>query len=92
MSEERKLRGERIQIYFDCICGTICSIITIISLIITFINQRILNYTIFVISIVFFTSWLSLSVFIIFLGIYTWHKAKYFDETKQRKDLRPPII
>lgn len=92
MSEQKQIRDERIHILFDCICGVISSSIAIGCLIFTAINRRIFDHIIFMVSMVFWISWLSLSGFLIVLGIYTMYKSKHFDEKKQRRDLRPPII
>ena len=67
-----EVRNERIAIYFDCICGTICSITALIGIFFFTLPGGIKNFTTFVIGITFLFGYLFVSLFVIGLGIYTY--------------------
>ncbi len=94
MSSDDMIKRERKQIYFDCICGTICSISALIggfSFALT--DGGIKDFTYFVIGTIFWLGYLFLSIFIIGIGIYTYYKAKNFSpDAPVRKKLKAPII
>jgi len=87
-------KSERIQIYFDCICGTICSISALIGIFFfTLPRGEIKNFTYFVIGTTFWFGYLFLSLFIIGVGIYTYYQSKnYSPDEPVRKKLKVPII
>jgi len=72
----KKLKHERIQIYFDCICGIICSGLSISGMIITTILRRIFNPYWYTLSLTFWIIWLIFSIYLILLGIYTKRKEE----------------
>ncbi|MHA1411519.1 MAG: hypothetical protein ACTSUX_05410 [Promethearchaeota archaeon] len=83
----------RKRIYFDCICGVICAIISLGSAFYFTSKEGIYNITIYMISLVFWLFWLALSLFLIFMGLYTYYLEKKYPEGKKtKKKLRPPII
>lgn len=88
-SEERNYR---ISVYFDCICGLLSSTLALIAIIFTTIKFGIRNPKMYTVGLTFWICWLIFSLFLIGLGIYTHMKNKNFDESKARKDIRPPII
>jgi ABC-type antimicrobial peptide transport system permease subunit len=86
-------KNERKQIYFDCICGTICSISAFIGIFVFTLQEGIVYPVYFALGLLFFSIYLSISLFVIGLGIYTYYKAKNYDpNTKPKKDLRAPMV
>jgi len=93
MPSHDKVRSERKQIYFDCICGTICSISALIGIFFFTLPGGIKNFTYFVIGTTFLFGYLFLSLFVIGVGIYTYYKAKNFSSDEPvRKNLKAPIF
>jgi uncharacterized Tic20 family protein len=90
MNKQKK--NYNIQIYFDCICGSISSILSLIGIFFTAVVFGIKNRITFTIGVTFWICYLIFSFFLIFLGIYTWYQEKHYDEKKPRKDLKPPIV
>ena len=90
----KDLKSERIQIYFDCICGTICSISALIGIFFfTIPRGEIRDLTFVVIGTTFWFGYLFLSLFLIGLGIYTYYTAKNFSpDGLVRKTLKAPIV
>ena len=90
----KDLKSERISIYFDCICGTICSISALFGIFIfTLPGGDIKNFTSFVIGTIFWFGYLFLSLFVIGVGIYTYYKAKNFSpDGPVRKKLKVTIV
>jgi uncharacterized Tic20 family protein len=88
----RKVKDVRRQIYFDCICGIISSVLSLIGIIFTAIVFGIKNRIYFTIGITFWICYLIFSIFLILFGIYTWYQEKHYEERKPRKDLKPPIV
>ncbi|MFX1553532.1 MAG: hypothetical protein ACFFBV_06360 [Promethearchaeota archaeon] len=88
-SEEKNLR---ISIYFDCICGSISAIISLSCIIFFAIVEGIESPGWFTVGLTFWISWLIFSIFLISLGIYTYLREKHFDEKKQKKKLKAPIV
>ena len=94
MSSDDKIKRERIQIYFDCICGTVCSISALIGIFFFALPSRgVIDPTLFVIGTTFWFGYLFLSLFIIGVGIYTYYQAKNFSsDAPVGKKLKAPII
>ncbi len=91
--QHKNLRSQRIAIYFDCICGTICSISAFIGIAIFTQQEGIVNPGNFIIGLSFWIGYLLLSVFIISLGIYTYFQEKNFDpDAIPKNKLRAPIV
>jgi len=90
----KDLKSERIQIYFDCICGTICSISALIGIFFfTLPGGGIKDITFFVIGTTFWFGYLFLSVFLIGVGVYTYYQAKNFSpDDPVRKKLKASIV
>jgi hypothetical protein len=92
MSTQRRAKKERQKIYFDCICGAVCSISALIG-ILFFTKGKILNPTNFIIGLSFWIGYLAISIFVIGLGIYTYYREKNFDpDAIPKKKLRAPIV
>ncbi|MHA1460064.1 MAG: hypothetical protein ACTSO8_01170 [Promethearchaeota archaeon] len=92
-TQHKDLKSQRIAIYFDCICGTICSISAFIGIFIFTQQEGILFPVNFTIGLSFWIGYLSLSLFIIGLGIYTYYQEKRFNpDAIPRKGLRAPIV
>ncbi|MFX1455914.1 MAG: hypothetical protein ACFFDB_11130 [Promethearchaeota archaeon] len=85
-------KSHRKAIYFDLICGTICSITALTGIIFISLTQRITYMAGFITGLSFWILYLAFSIFLIFLGIYTWWKEKHFDEQPLREDLKAPIV
>jgi len=93
MPSEDALKSHRASIYFDSICGSTWSIIAFVCIAYTISHKGIYDITGFIIWLVFWIVSFSISLFFIFLGIYTWHQEKHYTEkSKKRKDIKPPII
>ena len=88
------VKSERISIYFDCICGTICSISALFGIFFFALpGGDIKDFTFFVIGTTFWFGYLFLSLFVIGVGIFTYYKAKNFSTDEPvRKKLKVPIV
>ncbi|NVM16089.1 MAG: hypothetical protein HWN80_00130 [Candidatus Lokiarchaeota archaeon] len=92
-TQQKKLKSLRIQIYFDCICGTICSITAFIGIYFYIQEEGILFPINFAIGLSFWIGYLLLSFFMIGLGIYTYYREQRFDpDATPKKDLKAPIV
>ncbi len=91
--QHKNLKSERIQIYFDCICGSVCSISALIGIFFFTQQEGILYPASFTLGLIFWVGYLGLSVFIIGLGIYTYYREKSFNpDAIPKKKLRAPIV
>jgi len=89
----KTIRDERIQIYFDCICGTICSVSALIGILVFAQQEGNLNSISFILGLSFWIGYLAISIFVIGLGIYTYYREKNFDpDAIPKKKLRAPIV
>lgn len=89
----KDLKSERIQIYFDCICGTVCSITAFIGIFVFTQQEGILYPVNFTVGLIFWIGYLFISLFVIGLGIYTYYKAKNYDpDAVPKKKLRAPMV
>ena len=89
----KDLKSERRAIYFDCICGTICSILGFIGIFVYTKQEGIVYPVYFTLGIIGFCIYFSVSFFVIGLGIYTYYKAKNYDpNAPPRRDLRAPMV
>ena len=85
-------KSERIQIYFDCICGIVSSIVSLFGIFLVTLQKGILNPTNFTLGISFCIGYLVVSIFMIGLGIYTWYREKNTDpDAIPKKKLKAPI-
>ncbi len=87
-SEEKNYR---IGIYFDCICGSIISIISLTGIFYSAIVTKTTG-SFWVIGLSFWTAYLLVSIYLIFLGIYTYFREKKYGVKEPKKDLKPPIV
>lgn len=93
MFSDDKIKRERIKIYFDCICGTICSLSALIGIFVFVLpSGDIQNITFFVIGATFWLGYFCLSLFLIGVGIYTYYQAKNFSPDGPKKKLKAPIV
>lgn len=92
MESSDQARQERISVYVDCILGTISAILSLSGIAFFTIKFGVSNRTTYTIGLTFWVFWLLFSLFLIGLGIYTHMKNKNFDQTKTRRDLRPPVV
>jgi hypothetical protein len=87
-------KGFQTALFFETILGIISSSLAIYAIIFV-ANNFVIEYPwMFITSLTFWICYLIFSIFIIFLGIYTWYKEKHFDEYKdkyEKKILRAPI-
>ena len=89
----KRVKSERAAIYFDCICGSVCSISALIGIFFFTQQEGILYPASFTVGLIFWFGYLGLSVFLIGLGIYTYYREKSFDpEAIPKKKLRAPIV
>ena len=86
-------KSERVQIYFDCICGSISSIVALFGISLVVIQKGILNLTYFTIGVSFWIGYLAVSIFMIGLGLYTYYREKNSDpKAIPKKKLKAPIV
>jgi len=89
----KNIKSVRIQIYFDCICGIICSITAFIGIFIFTLQKGILFPINFTIGLSFWICYLLISISMIGLGIYTYYQEKRYDpDAIPKKKLRAPIV
>jgi hypothetical protein len=91
-STEDKIKRERIALYFDCICGATSATISISAIIFFAIKEGIPYPDRFSLGLTFWIIWLIFSLTLIGIGISQYHHEKHFDEKKQRKDIKAPIV
>jgi len=90
---DNKIKSLRIQIYFDCICGIICSITAFIGIFFFALQKGIIYPTYFTIGLCFWIGYFLLSLFVIGLGIYTYYQEKHFNpDAIPKKKIKAPII
>jgi len=84
----------RSAIYFECILGLISSIIALTGLVLVAVkvSSAKIKPVLFTASFTFWIFYFGFSIFIIFLGFYSWYREKTLDKREPRKDLKPPII
>jgi len=87
-----KVKSERQRLYFDLICGVICSTSALAGIMYVTIMFKITNVGGWLTGLTFWIFYLILSISCIVMGIYSKWKEKQFDERKPRKDLKPPIV
>ncbi len=94
MYSDDNIKRERIQIYFDILCGITCSISALIGIFFFFLPERgVVNLPQFVIGVIFWIGYLCLSIFLIGLGIFTHYKEKNFSpDDPKRKKLKAPMV
>jgi len=94
MYSEENIKRERVQIYFDCICGIICSLSALIGIFVFVLpGVGIQNITFFVIGASFWLGYLCLSCFLIGVGVYTYYKSKnYSPDNPPKKKLKAPMV
>ena len=85
-------KSARKAIYFDLICGVVCSTTALTGIVFVSITQEITYMAGWVTGLTLWILYLIFSLFLITVGIYTWWREKLFDEQAPRKDLKPPII
>jgi uncharacterized Tic20 family protein len=92
-TEHKNIKSYRIQIYFDCICGAISSILALIGIFVFTVQLGILNSTSFIIGLSFWIGYFALSLFVIGLGIYTYYREKNFNpDAIPKKKLKASIV
>ena len=91
--QHKDLKSQRIAIYFDCICGCVCSISAFIGIFFYTQQEGILYPTNFVIGLSFWIGYLFLSLFVVGVGLYTYYGEKNFDpDAIPKKKLRAPVV
>ncbi len=91
--KHKNVKSERNQIYFDCICGSVSSVVALFSITFVTIQKGILTPTYFIIGVSFWIGYLAVSIFMIGLGIYTYYREKNSDpEAIPKKKLKAPIV
>ncbi|MFX0105326.1 MAG: hypothetical protein ACFE75_07540, partial [Candidatus Hodarchaeota archaeon] len=90
-------KRERIALYFDCICGSICSIISLSGLVFVAVTESIEPSLFFGFTLSFWIFWLILSLSMLSLGVHLYFLEKNKEklekkQKKRKKELKPPII
>ena len=85
-------KSECKSVYFDLICGVVCSITALTGIIFVSVMFEITNMVNWLSGLVFWILYLIFSLLLISYGFYTKWKEKHYDERAPRKDLKPPIV
>ncbi|MHA2182078.1 MAG: hypothetical protein ACXAAH_11715 [Promethearchaeota archaeon] len=85
-------KSHRKAIYFDLICGTICSITALTGIIFVSITQTITNMSNWVTGLTFWILYLIFSLLLIGYGLFTKWREKRFENYVPKKDLKAPIV
>ncbi|MFX1374646.1 MAG: hypothetical protein ACFFA0_02430 [Promethearchaeota archaeon] len=91
ITENKRVKKERIALYCDLICGIISSILSLTGIFYFAITEGITKVSSFIVGTIFWILYLAFSIFLICMGIYLWYKEKHWDEKQYKKDLKPPI-
>ncbi|MHA2036325.1 MAG: hypothetical protein ACW98X_07815 [Promethearchaeota archaeon] len=89
---EEKVKKERQQLYFDLICGVICSVTALSGIIYMTVVFGISDMSGWLVGFSFWMVYLIFSLFLISIGLYSRWKDKHFDDQTPRKDLKAPIV
>ncbi len=94
VSEEKRIKKLRQQMYFDLSAGVISASISLGSIIFVYVNKHNFSFNLgtFTLGLAFWIAYLCFSLFLICLGIYIAYQDKHWDPSKQRKDLKAPRI
>jgi uncharacterized membrane protein YhaH (DUF805 family) len=95
MPRKDKVKEERKSLYFDLICGIINSTLAIICIFFTTIVYGIKDVLGFSIGVTFCIFYLGVSIFLIFIGIYTKQKEKKYgiiSKKKRKREIKAPIV
>ena len=84
--------NERIRLYFDLIVGTLLSTSALLGMFYWTSILGVADYGWWVTGLIFWILYLSMSIFLIGVGIYSRYKEKHYDEREPRKDIRAPIV
>ena len=91
--KRKNVKSERIQIYFDCICGTICSVSALFGIYLVTRQDGVKYPITFVIGLSFMIAYLVISLSVIGLGIATYYRAKNLEpDAIPKKKLRAPMV
>jgi Na+/proline symporter len=85
-------KNYRKALYFDLICGIVCSTSALAGIIYVSVMHKIANLTGWLAGLTFWILYLIFSLFLISMGVYTWWKENHYDDQIPRKDLKPPIV
>ena len=94
VADQKRIKNLRKQMYFDSMVGVISAIIALTSIIYVTLNIENFspNLVFYIVSTSFWIAFLCFSIIFLALGIYSGYRAKHWDESKQRKNLKPPRI
>ena len=94
VSEEKRIKKLRQQIYFDLSAGVISASISLGSIIYVYLNRLNFSFNLgfFILGLSFWIAYLCFSIFLICLGIYIAYQDKNWDPSKQRENLKAPRI
>ncbi|MHA1931128.1 MAG: hypothetical protein ACW96X_01235 [Promethearchaeota archaeon] len=87
-----EVKSERKSLYFNLICGAVCSTTALAGIIFVSVMYEITNLANWLTGLTFWILYLIFSLSLIFYGFYTKWKEKHYDEHAPRKDLKPPIV
>ena len=92
MAFKDEAKNERKKLYFDLICGIVCSTSALAGIIFVIVMYGISSMVNWLTGLIFLILYLVLSLLLVCYGLYTKWKEKNFDENAPRKDLKPPIV
>ena len=87
-----QVKSARKSLYFDIICGGVCSITALTGIIFVSFVFEIPNMANWLAGLTFWILYLTFSLLLISYGLYTRWKEKHYEEQAPRKDLKPPIV
>ena len=92
MVPKDKAKSERQKLYFDLICGIVCSTTALTGIIFVTLMYGITSMVGWLTGLSFWLLYFLFSLLLVFYGLYIRWKEKHFDELKPRKDLKPPVV
>ena len=92
MAFKDEAKNEREKLYFDLICGIVCSTSALAGIIFVTVMYGISSMVNWLTGLIFLILYLVLSLLLVCYGLYTKWKEKNFDENAPRKNLKQPIV
>jgi hypothetical protein len=85
-------KSERKHLYFDLICGVVCSVTALSGIIFISVMYEITDMVGWLTGLTLWILYLIFSLSLISYGLYTRWKEKHFDNQAPKKDLKAPIV
>ncbi|MHA2397326.1 MAG: hypothetical protein ACXADU_00360 [Promethearchaeota archaeon] len=85
------IKNERKAIYFDLICGIVCSVISLSGIVFAGVTAEIYSIGWFVVGFTFWICYFLVSIIMVFVGLRGHFKIKKQGIIRSKKALRAPI-